>query len=245
MTGEQAVALVTGSSRRVGRAIALELASAGYHLAVHYHRSQPEADALVREIEDLGHQACLVCGDLSEPTAWERIVADSVSALGRLDVLVNNAAVFDSVPAADFDPIAWERTMRINLTAVAGLCHHAEGHLRASGLGCVVNLCDIAADRPFGEHPAYSCSKAGVVALTRALAVKWAPDVRVNAVSPGIAAFAEDIDQEVRERLIAKVPLGRAGTPEDVAKAVRYLVADAPYVTGQIIRVDGGRSVSW
>jgi len=242
---EQGTALVTGASKRVGRAIALELASAGYDLALHYNRSADEAAAPARQIEDLGRRACRVRGDLAEPASWERIVADSVSALGRLDVLVNNAAVFDSVPAADFDSIAWERTMRVNLTAVAGLCHHAEGHLRASGKGCVVNLCDIAADRPFGEHPAYSCSKAGVAALTRALAVKWAPEVRVNAVSPGIAAFAEDVDQEVRERLIAKVPLHRAGTPEDIAKAVRYLVADAPYVTGQIIRVDGGRSVSW
>ena len=108
-----------------------------------------------------------------------------------------------------------------------------------------MNLCDIAADRPFRKHLAYSCSKAGVAALTEALAVELAPEVRVNAVSPGIAAFPEDCDVEARERLIAKVPLRRAGTPEDVAAAVRYLAADAPYVTGQIIRVDGGRSVRW
>jgi pteridine reductase len=135
--------------------------------------------------------------------------------------------------------------MRVNLTAVAGLCHHAAPHLATSGAGCIVNLCDIAADRPFRKHLAYSCAKAGLVALTKALAVELAPRVRVNGVSPGIAEFPESYDVATRERLVAEVPLKRAGTPEDIAKAVRYLVVEAPYATGQILRVDGGRSVGW
>ena len=245
MSPERRVALVTGATRRVGRAIAVELASAGYDVAVHYGRSADEATPVARQIEELGRRACLIQGDLSATSSWGRIVATCVEALGRLDVLVNNAAVFDPLGLADFGATAWERTMRINLTAVAGICHHAAAPLRAGGAGCIVNLCDIAADRPFRKHLAYSCSKAGVAALTKALAVELAPEVRVNAVSPGIAAFPEDCDAETRDRLTGEIPLQRAGTPEDVAAAVRYLVADAPYVTGQIIRVDGGRSVRW
>ena len=245
MSLEGRVALVTGAARRVGRAIALELASGGCDLALHYHRSKDAAARLAGQIEGLGRRACLIPGNLAEPVCWPRIVSTCVGSLGHLDVLVNNAAVFDSMRLREFDAPAWERTMRINLTAVAGMCHHAAGPLRAGGGGCIVNLCDVAADRPFREHLAYSCSKAGVAALTEALAVELAPEVRVNAVSPGIAVFPEAYDQATRSRLIGAVPLKRAGTPEDVAKAVRYLVADAPYVTGQIVRVDGGRSVRW
>ena len=245
MSLEGRMALVTGAARRVGRAIALELASAGCDLAVHYNRAADEAAQLVRQVEESGRRASLIQADLTEPSSWERVVSSSVEALGRLDVLVNNASVFDPMPLTDFDVDAWDETMRINLTAVTALCHHAEPHLRTGGRGCIVNLADIAADRPFPGYLAYSCSKAALVALTRALAVELAPEVRVNAVSPGIAAFPDDYDKATRERLTAQVPLQRAGTPQDIAKAVRFLVADAPYLTGQITRVDGGRSVRW
>ena len=243
MNRDRGVALVTGAARRVGRAIALELASGGWDVAVHFNRSRNEAEQLIKQIEVNGRRGHLIQADLSDATSWKQVVSACVNALGGLDVLVNNAAVFDSLWLARFDAAAWERTMRINLTAVAGMCHEAAEYLRVSGRGCIVNLCDIAADRPFRKHLAYSCSKAGVAALTKALAVELAPAVRVNAVAPGIAAFPEDYEPELRARLIAEVPLKRAGTPEDIAAAVRYLVA-APYVTGQIIRVDGGRSVS-
>ncbi|MFH0980162.1 MAG: SDR family oxidoreductase [Planctomycetota bacterium] len=245
MSAERRVALVTGAAKRVGRAIALELAAAGCDVAVHHNRSRDEAAEVVRQIEALGRRACRVHGDLSHEPSWTHIVSACLEAFGRLDVLINNAAVFDPMRPADFDASAWERTLRINLIAVAGLCHHAAEPLRAGGRGCIVNLCDIAADRPLREHLAYSCSKAGVVALTQALAVELAPGVRVNGVSPGIAGFPRAYDQATRDRLTAEVPLQRAGTPEDIAKAVRYLVNDAPYVTGQILRVDGGRSVRW
>lgn len=245
MNLDGSVALVTGSAKRVGRAIALELASGGCDLGVHYHNSEHEAAQVVRRIENLGRRACLIKGDLAKPESWGRIVSDCVEAFGRLDVLVNNAAVFGAMRLADFDAAVWERTMRVNLTAVTGMCHHAAEHLRAGGDGCIVNLCDVAADRPFRKHLAYSCSKAGVAALTRALAVELAPEIRVNAVSPGIAGFPDDYDEQARERLIAEVPLKRVGTPEDIARTVRYLVADANYVTGQNIHVDGGRSVRW
>jgi pteridine reductase len=245
MSREGGVALVTGAARRVGRAVALELAAGGYDVAVHYRHSAEAAAEVVRQVQARGRRASLIQADLAQEASWERIVAACLEALGRLDALVNNAAVFEAMRLAEFDATAWERTLRINLTAVAGLCHHAAEPLRAGGRGCVVNLCDIAADRPFPEYLAYSCSKAGLVALTRALAVELAPAVRVNGVSPGIAVFPDDYDPPTRAHLTAEVPLQRAGTPEDVARAVRYLVCDAPYVTGQILRVDGGRSVRW
>jgi pteridine reductase len=245
MKTDGAVALVTGAARRVGRAIALELASAGCDVAVHYNRSADAAENLVRKIQAAGRRACSIGAELTEPTGWPHLVKGCLERLGSLNVLVNNASVFDAMRLADFEAAAWERTIRVNLTAVAGLCHHAAEPLRSGGGGVIVNLCDIAADRPFHTHLAYSCSKAGLVALTRALAVELAPEVRVNGVSPGIALFPEHYDEHTRDRLAGQVPLKQAGTPEDVATAVRYLVVDAPYVTGQVIAVDGGRSVRW
>ena len=245
MTAVAGVALVTGAAKRVGRAIALELASAGYDLGIHCHRSLTEAEELRGRITSLGRRAVVIQADLALPESWPRLVSSCVAELGRLDVLVNNASTFDSLRLDEFTVNAWERTMRVNLTAAAGLCHYAAPRLAAGGAGCIVNLCDIAADRPFRKHLAYSCAKAGLVALTRALAVELAPRVRVNGVSPGIAEFPESYNAATRERLTAEVPLKRAGTPEDIAKAVRYLAVDAPYVTGQILRVDGGRGVRW
>lgn len=244
MSREAPVALITGAAKRVGRAIALELASAGYDLAIHYWRSEQEAAGLARQLEAGGRRACLIQGDLREAPTPRQLVTTCVENLGRLDLLVNNASVFEPMRLADFDAQAWDRALRVNLTAVTSLCHHAAEPLRASGRGCIVNLADLAADRPFPGYLAYSCSKAALVALTRALAVELAPAVRVNAVSPGIAVFPDHYDQATRQRLTAQVPLQRAGTPEDVARTVRFL-AGAPYVTGQVIRVDGGRSVRW
>ena len=243
MTLAGSTAIITGAARRVGRAIALDLARAGCDVAVHYHRSRNDAVALRDEITGLGRRCCLVPGDLADIATAGRLIAETVEALGGLDVLVNNAAVFAPMSLADFDPDAWQRTMQVNLTAVAALCHHARPHLAASGAGRIVNLCDIAADRPWVGHLAYCVSKAGLVCLTRALARELAPGVRVNGVSPGIAVFPDDYDQATRDRLIGKVPLGRPGSPEDVAAAVRFLVEQGDYVTGQIINVDGGRSI--
>ncbi|MCP4589193.1 MAG: SDR family oxidoreductase [bacterium] len=239
------VALVTGAARRVGRAVALELSEAGCDVAVHYHHSRREAEEVVEQIERQGRRANVVDGDLADPQTWSRVVDACVDRFGRLDVLVNNASVYEPMRVEDFNPEAWDRTMRVNLTAAVGMCHHAVEPLRAGGRGCIVNILDIGAERPFRGYLAYSCSKAGLAALTRGLAVELAPEIRVNAVSPGIAVFPEDCDEATRARLIDRVPMGRAGSPEDIARAVRYLVAEAGFVTGQVLGVDGGRSVRW
>ncbi len=241
------VALVTGASRRVGRAIALALARCGHDVAVHYRQSHEEAVETGREIESLGRRAVLIHGDLLESSSWGRIVAETVEALDGLDVLINNASAFltaepDTIEA--FDEALWERMLRINLIAPAGLAHHAAPHLRKGRDGLIVNLCDAATDRPWKRHLAYQSSKAGLACLTRTLARTLAPEVRVNGVAPGLAVFPESYTAMQRDRLTRQVPLGRAGSPEDVASMVCHLATSCRYVTGEIIRVDGGRGLT-
>lgn len=237
-------ALVTGAARRVGRAIALELAQAGCNVAVHYLSSKADAADLAEQIATTGRQSCLIRGDLADADTPARLVAEAVARLGRLDILINNAAVFDRISLDQFDYDAWQRVMQVNLTAVAALCHHARPHLASTGAGRIVNICDISGERPWPGHLAYCVSKAGLACLTKALARKLAPEVRVNGVAPGIAAFPDDLDQDARDRLTARVPMRRAGSPQDVAAAVRFLVENGDYITGQIINVDGGRSIA-
>lgn len=245
MNLEGMVVLITGAARRVGRAVALELAGGGCDVAIHYRSSKEDAEALVEIVRQFGRRAIAIQGDLTDSAQRSKIVAQTVEALGSLDVLVNNASVFlteqpDTID--DFNANLWEEMLRINLIAPAGLVHDARPHLQARGVGRIINLCDIAADRPYPEHLAYCCAKAGLVALTKALARALAPSITVNGVSPGIALFPESYDDHRRESLVARVPLRRAGTPEDIAKAVRFLAESGDYMTGQIITVDGGRS---
>ena len=239
-------ALVTGGARRVGQAISLELAEAGCDIAIHYGTSEEEARALVEAVRLKGRQAVMVQGNLADPSSWPGIVGKAVESLGRLDVLVNNASTFltDHPDTIDhFDAGLWEDMVRVNLIAPAGLAHHARPYLQAHDGGRIVNLCDIAADRPYPGHLAYCCTKSGLVSLTKALARALSPSITVNGISPGIALFPETYDNRMRESLIAQVPLKRAGTPDDIARAVRFLAETADYMTGQIINVDGGRSV--
>ena len=260
------VALITGGAKRVGRAIALELARGGSDVGVHYRHSLPEAEEVVAQITQMGRRAVAVEGDLSDPASWPRIVQSTIDGLGRLDILINNASMFLPNPDApgdslvgdtpssrrsanppdsleDFDPKLWDRMLRTNLTAPVALCHHCRRYLAASGMGKVVNLCDIAAERPWSDHLAYCTSKAGLVAATKALARTLAPDIQVNGVAPGIAVFPDAYSDDLRHRLVSRVPLARPGTPEEVAVLVRFLVESADYITGQIIPIDGGRSL--
>jgi len=237
------VALVTGAARRVGREIALELSRTGYDIAVHYRSSRDDAESLADAIRRAGRRAELLPADLALHSAAAALVGQCIASLGRLDVLVNNAAIFERSDPAAFDPNAWQRTLNINLTAPAALCHAAAA--RMTDGGAIINLADISADRPLPGYLAYCVSKAGVVALTRGLARALAPRVRVNAVAPGVAEWPPDYSDELKRSIVARVPMQRAGTPADVAAAVRFLAHDASYVTGVILPVDGGRSVAW
>ncbi|MFQ5461107.1 MAG: SDR family oxidoreductase [Phycisphaerae bacterium] len=238
------VALVTGGARRVGRAIALELARAGCNVAVHCRNSRDHAEALAADVARLGRRAVIIEGDLSDAQTWHAIVQAAVKPWGRLDILVNNAALFlhgKSDNLTGFDPASWERMLRINLLAPMGLAHHAAPHLRASGSGRIINLLDIAVDRPWTDHLSYVASKAGLAAMTQSLARLLAPDVCVNGVAPGVAVFPESYGESLKQRILDKIPLDRPGSPDEVARVVRFLVQSADYITGEIIRVDGGR----
>lgn len=239
---EGKVALVTGAARRVGRAISVQLARAGCTVAAHYLRSEADTRATVAACREFGAQAEAFRADLADPPAAANLVESVLGRFGRLDVLINNAATFGSMPLEGFDPERWEHTLRVNLTAPLVLIHAARKALKQAR-GRVVNLCDAATDRPWPDHLAYIVSKGGLETLTRALARSLAPDVNVVGVAPGVAQWPDDYDDETRRRLEAKIPLTRCGSPDDVAAAVLYLLRDGDYVTGSILRVDGGRGL--
>jgi pteridine reductase len=239
------VVIVTGAARRVGRAIALDLARHGCHIVVHYRQSSAEADDLARAIRDMHRRCSLISGDLADNSVPARIVAHAIAEHGRLDGVVNNAAVFPATPVDTLTPEQFVHTLQINLVAPVMLAAAAWPHFKRAGTGKVVNIVDIYAERPRAGHIAYCAAKAGLANATRSLARAMAPIVQVNAVAPGVALFPEDLDPAAQERILAKVPLARPGSPADIAAAVRFLLGEADYMTGQIITVDGGRSITW
>lgn len=246
MHAERRVALVTGAARRVGRAIALEMARAGCDVAVHFRASSSEAEDVAALCHAAGARVITLQADLHDLASCGPLVREVVAQLGRIDYLINNASEFltshsDTIDA--FDVSRWERMLRVNLIAPAALAHYAADALRRNR-GAIVNLGDTSWDRPWPDHLAYGASKGGLVALTRALARALAPEVRVNAVSPGIAVFPESYDADVRRRLVARIPLRTEGTPESIAGLVRYLCTEGTYITGQVMACDGGRNLA-
>jgi len=236
--------LVTGAAKRVGRSIARELHATGANIAVHYRSAQDAAEAIAAELNEIRPGSALCCqADLLDLEALLALVKQTVEHFGRLDALVNNASSFFATPFGQIDQAAWNDLVGSNLQAPLFLTQAAAPHLRAAQ-GAVVNITDIHAERPLAGYPLYCAAKAGLLGLTRALAVELAPDVRVNAVAPGPILWPDDdaFDGETRERIVAHTLLKHAGSPQDVARTVRFLLMDAPYVTGQVINVDGGRS---
>lgn len=238
------VALVTGGAARIGAAIAEVLHAAGFNLALHYRSSQLEAAALQIRLETQRPGSVrLFSADLREVAAVLKLVEEAVAAWGRLDVLVNNASVFYPTPLGEATEEHWQELLDINLKAPFFLSQAAFPQLERQG-GSIVNLIDIYAYRPRSGYPIYSLSKAGLVALTRALAREMAPRVRVNGVAPGAILWPKDqMSKAERAALLDSIPLRRMGQVADIANAVRYLVCEADYVTGQILVVDGGRSL--
>jgi NAD(P)-dependent dehydrogenase (short-subunit alcohol dehydrogenase family) len=237
------VALVTGGARRVGRAIAERLARAGCRLAVHYHNSETEARDTVLACEAAGREAAAFGADLADGEATRGLIPAVLKRYGRLDILVNNAAVFEPMSLDDFDAGDWDRQLRINLTAPMVLAHAARQSLRAAH-GRIVNILDAGTSRPWAGHLAYCVSKGAMGTLTKAMAKAFAPEVNVTGIAPGIVDWPEEYSPERRARLIESVPLGRAGSASDVAAAVHFLAAEADYVTGAILSIDGGRQIA-
>lgn len=239
------VALVTGAARRVGASIARSLHAAGYDLALHYRHSADEAAALMADLERARAGSTLALqADLAQIGHLPALVDQVLTRYGRLDALVNNASAFHPTPVGSATLAQWNELFASNAQAPFFLVQAAWPALREAR-GAVVNLIDIYAERALPDHPIYVMAKAALAAMTRTLAQDLAPEVRINGVAPGAVLWpAEGKDYDDRATLLARTPLKRAGTPEDVASAVLWLLRDAPFVTGQIIRVDGGRSLA-
>jgi pteridine reductase len=240
------VALVTGGAKRVGAAIARRLHREGANLMLHYRGSEREAKALRTELNAArADSVALVHADLLDTAGLAEIVKNTVSRFERLDALVNNASSFFPTPVGEMTPATWESLIGANLRAPLFLSQAAAPHLKKTG-GAIVNITDIHAERPLKNYVIYSIAKAGLAGLTRSLARELAPEVRVNGVAPGAIVWPEDgsWDDLTRQRIVSHTLLKRTGEPDDVARAVLYLLTEAPYVTGQIIAVDGGRSIN-
>ncbi len=237
------VVLVTGAARRIGAAIARRLHADGHAVALHCHRSRREADALAAELDAVrAGSSCVLQADLADAAALPALVADTVARFGRLDALVNNAAAFAPTPLDATDAAAFDALMATNARAPFLLAQAAAPHLRARQ-GAIVNIGDLYAERPRADLVAYAASKAALLGLTRGLAVALAPAVRVNAVSPGAILWPEDgADPAVQARILADTPLARLGRADEIADAVAWLLRGG-FVTGEVLRLDGGRSL--
>ncbi len=242
--GERRIALVTGAARRVGRAIALDLARGGFDVVVHWRRSRAEAEETAREVEALGGRSWLVRADLSAVAEIEGLFGVVAELVGRLDLLVNNASSFYATPFASVSEEEWDELLASNLKAPFFCAQFAAPLLAASGRGQIVNVLDAAATRPYPAYLPYSAAKAGLLSLTHGLARALAPRVRVNAVAPGPVLLPEEFDSTQRERAIAATLLKRVGTPDDVARTVAFLANGPEFITGAVIAVDGGRSIA-
>jgi pteridine reductase len=238
---EGRAALVTGAGRRLGRAIALALGGRGMHVGVHYGSSAAGARETAADIERAGGRAACLPADLTKPDAPAALVDAAVRALGRLDVLVNSAAVMVRTPVGDVTAAAWDAMFAVNLRAPFLAAQAAAPHL-ARQKGAIVNLADLAAFETWPAYVPHGISKAGVVQMTRALARVLAPDVRVNAVAPGTVLLPESWPESAADRLAQTTPLGRLGDPEDVTRTVIFLL-ESDYITGETIVVDGGRRI--
>lgn len=238
--------LVTGAARRIGAAIARELHGRGARVLIHYHHAAEAARTLADELNAQRADSADCHGaDLREPDQIETLAAVARRRWGRLDGLAYNASSFYPTPVGATTAAQWEDLMGTNLRAPYFLTQALTPALRASR-GAVVNLVDIHAERPLKDHPVYSAAKAGLAMMTRALARELAPDVRVNAVAPGAILWPErPMSTQARERIVERVALKRPGTPEDIARTVAFLLFEAPYITGQVLAVDGGRSLAY
>ncbi len=239
------IVLITGAARRVGAETVRTLHAAGMNIALHFRHSSHDADALASELNALREGSVRTLqGDLERINTLPALVEKAHGFWGRLDVLVNNASSFYPTPMGSITEADWDNLFGSNLKGPLFLSQAAAPALKESS-GCIVNIVDIHADRPLKEYTVYSCAKAGLVALTKSLARELGPNVRCNAVAPGAILWPEHPHEEAEHsEIIQRTALKRSGEPQDIARTVRFLIEDSPYITGQIIAVDGGRTLS-
>lgn len=236
--------LITGAAHRLGATMARHLHMLGADIVVHYRQSEQAATVLAAELNQrrADSSICLQA-DLDEFDEYKLLIERAVDFKGRLNALINNASSFFPTPVGETGLAQWNNLMNSNLRAPFFLSQAAAGPLGATG-GSIVNLVDIHADRPLKDYPVYSMAKAGLVMMTKTLARELGPDIRVNAVAPGAILWPEDMGQDVQADIVDRTALKRTGEPLDIAKAVAYLIGEASYTTGQVLAVDGGRSLA-
>jgi pteridine reductase len=239
------VVLITGAARRVGAVIARKLHAAGAQVVIHYHRSVAHAQALAAELNaERPASITPLGGNLLDLKVLESLVEATIARHGHLDILVNNASTFYPTPVGTITSAQWDDLMGTNLRAPLFLSQAAAPHLRQRQ-GLILNIADIHGQRPLRHHTVYSPAKAGLIMLTQSLARELAPEVRVNAIAPGPVEFPETgLSEEMKQAIIDKTLLKRRGSPDDIARAALFFASEAPYVTGQILAVDGGRSAN-
>jgi pteridine reductase len=237
--------LITGAAHRVGAVIARTLHAAGMRIILHYRSSQAMAKALADELNGQRPDSAAMLGaDLLDLDQIEPLVEAAADAFGRLDVLVNNASTFYPTPVGEIDAAQWDDLIGTNLRAPLFLAQAAVPYLRLSR-GCIVNIVDIHAERPLAEYPVYSIAKAGLAMLTKSMARELGPEIRCNGIAPGAILWPEaSMSDAVKQTILSRTALKRRGDPTDIARAVRFFILDADYVSGQILAVDGGRSVT-
>lgn len=243
MNKSQKVALVTGGAKRVGRAIVERLGEAGFDVAFTYFSSGDEVSSLEQALRERGTDPLAVRADLSDPDAAAQIFKAVDAQYGRLDVLVNSASIYQLADLRNATTELIRKLMAVHLESPLLLAQKFETHLRTAR-GHIVNMLDLLVEHPAPEYLAYCTSKAALWNLTLGLARELAPEVTVNGIAPGVVAWPEDYPPQARKRYLTRVPLARAGEPKDAAELVHFLVTTGTYITGQVIRLDGGRSVT-
>jgi len=235
---------ITGGAKRIGSHLARALARRGANLVINYRYSNADAQAVGRELRQIGVDALAVQGDVSSAADVQRMIASALERFGRIDVLINNAAVYFKTPFAQATESEWDLTMDINLKG-SFLCAKAVAeHMRSRGEGKIINFADWAGMRPYPDYLPYCVSKAGVIALTQALAQELAPAVQVNCIAPGPILLPEEMEEEERERVVRATPLKRIGSPEDIVQTVLFLIEGTDFATGGTYLIDGGRYVA-
>lgn len=238
------VVLITGAAHRIGATTARYLHEAGYNIILHYLSSRSPAQALQKDLNDQRENSVvLVQADLMANNALTALVKEAFNAWQRLDVLVNNASTFYRTPIGSANDQHWDDLFGTNVKAPFFLSQAAAPYLRKTH-GCIINMVDIHARRPLKEYSIYSMAKAALETMTKSLARELGPEIRVNGVAPGAILWPDDIDEVTKQRIVSKTFLKRKGEPADIAKAIRFIIEEAPYMTGQILSIDGGRSLS-
>ena len=238
--------LITGAAKRVGAKMAEVLHSNGFNIVIHYNSSSESANNLSAKLnQQRPSSSIIIGGNLTDDSAVETLIPSVVEQTGRLDVLINNASTFYPTPIENITLEDWDNLFGTNLKAPLFLSKHAAKYLKESA-GLIINIVDIHARKPLKNHPIYGPAKSGLAMLTKSLARDLAPSVRVNGIAPGMILWPENEPSEsIKKSILDQIPLKRSGSPEDIANCALFLIKDAPYITGQIIPIDGGRSIGW